>query len=57
MSFLKVMTLILVHLEEFQIKHAFIRISLADKVKLIEDSKKQNILLSLHLKVVMITRF
>ena len=40
MSFLKVMTLILVHLEEFQNKHALIRISLADKVKLIEDSKK-----------------
>ena len=31
MSFLKDMTLILVHLEEFQNKHALIRISLADK--------------------------
>ena len=40
MSFLKVMTLILIHLEDFQNKHAFIRISLADKVKLKEDSKK-----------------
>ena len=40
MSFLKVMTLILVHLEEFQNKHALIRISLADYVKLKEDSKK-----------------
>ena len=39
MSFLKVMTLILVHLEEFQNKHALIRISLADKVILVEDSK------------------
>ena len=34
------MTLILVHLEEFQNKHALIRISLADYVKLKEDSKK-----------------